>query len=277
MARTNRADELKATADLLKRPGAAGASQPFGSDRPRPTNARLANIDLDPNQPRKDPGDISDLVASIREHGLIQPLVIEPVDSTRYRLIAGERRYRACQQAGLDVVPVIVRTVKDQQRLELQLIENLHRKDLDAFEEAAGYQRLADEFNLTQAHVAERMGKSRTHVTQTLSLARIPEEVRAKCQSSDIALSRDTLYLIAKQPTPAKMLEVLQDAQTGRPIEERRARARKGEARETTPKKPKQVFSTEQNATVIVQSLTTRLTKPQTIEALKEALKKAKG
>ena len=277
MARPSVGSQVKGAVEALLDKSAGKAAPAFASERPRPTNLRLTQVELDPTQPRKDVGDISDLVSSISTHGLINALVVEQVDSKRFRLIAGERRFRACKQAGLKVVPAIVRTVEDQQRLELQLIENLHRKNLDPFEESAGYQRLMEEFSLTQAQVAQSMGKSRTHVTQTLSLASIPEEVRVRCQSSDIPLSRETLYLIAKQSVIEKMLEILQDSQSGRPFEERRQRARKGAARTTTPKKPKEVYSTNHGVTVIVQSLSEELDREQSIEGLKEALQKAQG
>jgi len=275
MARTSVADHVKDAAELLKQRPEGKAAPAFATVRPRPTMVRLETIEVDSLQPRKDIGDISDLVASIRQHGLIQPLVLEALDSKRFRLIAGQRRFRASQEAGLDVVPAIVRTVEDQQRLEIQLIENLHRKDLNPFEEAEGYKRLLDEFNLTHAQVAEAMGKSRTHITQSLSLTKIPEDIRTQCQSSDIALSRDVLYLIAKQRTAARMLEVLQDARSGRTFEERRERARKGKARTDKAKKPKAVYETRHGATVIVQSLSDTLTPSQTENALKEALRKA--
>jgi len=276
MARPTVADQVKNAADLLKGKSSGKSRPAFSTDRPRPTNVRLATIELDPSQPRKNIGDISDLVASISEHGLIQPLIVESIDSKGFRLIAGERRFHACKKAGLDVVPAIVRTVQDQQRLEIQIIENLHRKDLDPFEEASAYRRLMEEFNLTQDQVAKRVGKSRTRITETLSLTRIPDEVRDECLASDIPLTRDTLFLVARQDNPKKMQDILKSARDGAPKEIQRAKARKGTPRASMEKKPKQAFTTEHGATVIVQSKTTDLEKKQIVGALEDALHQAR-
>lgn len=269
---------LGQAAQTLKSGTASPGRPPFlHHHRPTQRLLRLEQIELDPSQPRKNVGDISDLVRSITDHGLIEPLVVRPISATTFRVIAGERRYQACKRAGLETVPCMVREPDEQNTIEIQLVENLHRKDLDPFEEANGYARLKNEHNYTDAVIAEKMAKSRTHVTQTLSLAKIPEEVQAQCQSSDIALSRDTLYLIAKQPTVEKMIAILCDVQNGVPHEQRRAKARKGQERQAaTPKKPKWAHSsTGQKATVVVQSHNSTLTRERRIEALKEALKEA--
>jgi ParB family chromosome partitioning protein len=280
MANNNSTSILKKAAQALKgRTTTKGRPAFVLTDRATPKLLRLSNIEFDPEQPRKNIGDISDLVTSITEHGLLTPLLVQPVGTNQYRIVAGERRYRACKQVGLDVVQCIVRTPTEQQTIELQLIENLHRKDLDAFEEAFGYARLKSEHNYSDATIAQKMAKSRTHVTQTLSLTKVPDDIREECQHADIPLSRDTLYLIAKQPTREKMLAVFQDVQNGVPREERRAKARKGEARQATaPKKPKWAYSSaEQKVTVVVQSHNSTLTKERRIEALREALKEVQA
>lgn len=266
--------------DKLKQAAEGGSSlgfDPLAGDEARLATIRLTDIEPDPDQPRKNMGDVEGLMASIAQHGIMQPLIVSPLDDTRYRLIAGERRYTAAKALQLKTVPALIRTVKDQNRLQLQLVENLHRKDLDPFEEAFGYQRLLEEFNLTHEQMAEQIGKSRTHITQTLSLTRIPPEVRERCQNSDISLSRDALYLIAKQDSIEKMLDILLGTEAGLSHEERRERARKGEPRpvSTGLKKPKRVFNTKQEASVIVQSTTDRLGHEQTVSALEEALEQA--
>jgi len=238
---------------------------------------RLADIEPDLDQPRIDLGDVSDLAASIREHGLIQPLVVSPIDGVRYRIIAGARRYEACKQVGLAVVPVIVRTETDQKRLEIQIIENLHRKDLNPFEEATGYRRLKDEFNLTDAEVAARVKRSRSRITEILSLTRIPEAIREECRRTDISLA--TLIQVAKQETADQMSRVLEDARGGISYVERRELSRKGKPRTPTKgsaTKPKTIFRTSQEAVVIVQALTEKLTPDQTLIALEEALQQAR-
>lgn len=258
--------------------GKGGLSfDPLAADEARLATIRLDAIEPDPNQPRKDVGDLKELKQSIRQHGILQPLVVSPLDDHRYRLISGERRYTAARELELRTVPALIRAVKDHHRLEQQLIENLHRKDLDPFEEADGYRRLADEFNLTHADIAEHIGKSRVRITETLSLSKIPPEIREECRSSDIPLSRDTLYLIAKQPAPEKMRDILKLALQKRPIEEKRHAARKGSPRSSPGLKPKIAYATNQDATVIVQSKTTELTQERTIAALQEALKQARS
>jgi ParB family transcriptional regulator, chromosome partitioning protein len=131
-----------------------------------------------PRQPRHhfSPADLEDLIASIKEHGILQPLVVTRVGST-FELIAGERRLRASRTLGLKTVPVIVRDANEQQKLELALIENIQRQDLNAFEEALAYKALVDEFNLTQEDVGKRVGKSRSNVANILRLLELPEEM----------------------------------------------------------------------------------------------------
>jgi ParB family chromosome partitioning protein len=240
---------------------------------------RLENIELDPNQPRKNLGDIADLVTSIQDHGIISPLVVRPLGPNRYCIVAGERRFTAAKQAGFDVVPCMVREPSEQETLEIQLIENLHRKDLDPFEEAEGYARLKSEHNFTDADIAKKMVKARSTITETLGLVRIPDELREQCRNSDIRLSRDTLYLIAKQKTPKAMLAVFQDAKDGIPHHQRRAKARKGEARTiSASRKPKWAYtSSDAKATVVVQSHNSTLTRERRIQALTDALKEAKS
>ncbi len=143
----------------------------------------VADIIPNPRQPRTkmDPDSLAELAASIKEHGLLQPLIITralPTARAPYQLIAGERRWRAAQQAGLDVVPVLLKEATPQQFLELALVENIQRADLNPLEEAEAYQALMSDFNLNQQHVAERVGKSRVAVANTLRLLRLPERVK---------------------------------------------------------------------------------------------------
>ncbi len=141
---------------------------------------RVAVLDLRPNpfQPRSHFRDeaLDELTQSIQENGILQPLVVRPT-SNGYEIVAGERRWRAAQRAGLAEVPIIIRDFDNQQMLELALIENLQREDLSAVEEAVAYRRLIDEFQLTQEQVAERVGKSRVAVTNALRLLRLPEPI----------------------------------------------------------------------------------------------------
>lgn len=131
-------------------------------------------MDIEPNrdQPRKDFDEeaISELAASIETHGLIQPIVVKPTANGRYSIIAGERRWRACRLAGLTEVPVVIRDGDEKTLMELALVENLQREDLNAVEEAMGYRALIDTYGMTQEEVATRVGKSRSTVTNALRL-----------------------------------------------------------------------------------------------------------
>ncbi|MEK7619639.1 MAG: ParB/RepB/Spo0J family partition protein [Patescibacteria group bacterium] len=138
----------------------------------------VGDIVENPRQPRHhfSPAELEDLIASIKEHGILQPLVATRAGN-KYELIAGERRLRASRTLGLKTVPVIVRDANEQQKLELALIENIQRQDLNAFEEALAYKALVDEFNLTQEEVGKRVGKSRSNVANILRLLELPEEM----------------------------------------------------------------------------------------------------
>jgi len=143
------------------------------------------DIDIDrilPNshQPRKhfDEESLEELANSIREHGVIQPLVVRPLDDGFFQLIAGERRWRAAQRAGLARIPVVIRDAGDHNTLEIALIENLQREDLNPIEEAQAYERLISEFGMKQDEVARRVGKNRTTIANMLRLLRLPPEVQ---------------------------------------------------------------------------------------------------
>ncbi len=139
------------------------------------------DIIANPRQPRHHfaEEDLTDLMASIQEHGILQPLVVSVRDDGKYELIAGERRLRSARAVGLESVPVLVRTVNDQQKLELALIENIQRAELNAVEEARAYQALMNDFGLTQEDVAGRVGKSRSQVANTVRLLELPTEMLA--------------------------------------------------------------------------------------------------
>lgn len=168
------------------------------------TELALSQIEPDPDQPRKDLGDLSELAASIREMGVVQPIIVSIVGMERYRILAGERRFGAARLAGLERIPAIVRTVEEHDRLQLQILENLHRKDLTPFEEARAYQALADQFNLTQEIIARRLGRSQESVSETLRLLTLPTSIQEGfAQAQDSArgrISKSLLLEIARQP-----------------------------------------------------------------------------
>ena len=181
---------------------AASAGTPVGRMVP------IDEIDPNPHQPRQVMGDLSELIASIAEKGIIEPLVVRPRGG-RFQIIAGERRYQASVQLGLRELPVIVRDVDDTEMLELALIENLQRKDLTPFEESEALHGLAASCGYTHEDLARRLGKSRTSVTESLALHAIPEDVRNLCRLADIT-SKSVLLQIVRQETPQKMLALIE-------------------------------------------------------------------
>ncbi len=135
-----------------------------------------------PHQPRSqfDEQSLRELADSIREHGLIQPLIVTRTGEDRYTLITGERRWRAARLVGLETVPVVIKDVAPQQMLEIALVENVQRSDLNVLEEALAYKHLSEEFGLTQDQIAQRVGKSRVAVANTMRLLKLPEAIKAR-------------------------------------------------------------------------------------------------
>src|SRR5207342_1440041 len=165
-------------------------------------------IDPNPNQPRQVMGDLSELIASIGEKGIIEPLVVRQ-RGERFQIIAGERRYQASVQAGLRELPVVIREVDDTEVIELALIENLQRKDLTPFEESEALHGLADRCGYTHEDLAQRLGKSRTSVTESLALNAMPASVRTLCRLADIS-SKSLLLQVVRQETPDKMTALIE-------------------------------------------------------------------
>ena len=154
-----------------------------------PAEASLEDILPNSRQPRTvfDAEALDELAASIRQYGLIQPLVVRPLAEGKYELIAGERRLRAAKIAGLRAVPIVLRSAGNQSALEIALIENVQREDMNALECARSYRKLIDEFGLTQEQVADRVGKSRTAIANTLRLIRLPEAIQQGLEEGKIS------------------------------------------------------------------------------------------
>ena len=166
----------------------------------------LDKIDPNPEQPRVDFGDLTELTASIAEKGVLEPLLVKPNRLTgRWMIIAGERRFRSAQRAGLKEVPCVEMEVDEGTIAEIALIENMQRKDLTVWEEADGLLALIDRFGYTHDDVARKVGKSRTTVTEAMAIARIPEEVRVICKEGDIT-AKSSLLQIVRQPDDDSML-----------------------------------------------------------------------
>lgn len=167
----------------------------------------IEKIDPSARQPRNHLGDLKDLVASIKEKGVLEPILVRPFDE-RYEIIAGERRYRASKKAGLKEIPCIEMDVEDREAMEISLVENIQRKDLDAFEEADGLKALADIYGYSHQQVADKIGKSRSTVTETMNLSKIPYELRNLCAEFNIT-SRTTLIEVSKQKTEEDMQHLI--------------------------------------------------------------------
>jgi ParB family transcriptional regulator, chromosome partitioning protein len=192
----------------------------------------LSSIEPDPDQPRTSMGDLDDLVSSIRDKGILEPILLRPLPGAEaaddgtdelgslfgrteaagpaYRIISGERRYRAAQEAGLYEVPAIVFEVSEEEAREIALIENLQRKDLTPFEEAQGYKALIDRHEYTHERIAEAVGKARTVITESLSLLQMPAKVRQTVQALGIH-SRSLLLEVLKADGEEEMLRLLEE------------------------------------------------------------------
>jgi len=214
-----------------------GALIPSGGSSPGLRKVHIDAIVPNPHQPRStfDQEALEELAASIREVGLIQPLIVQeipaedPTQPPRYQLITGERRWRAARLAGLEQVDVILKEATPQELLELALIENIQRADLNPLEEAAAYQQLAEEFGLTQERIAERVGRSRASVANTMRLLRLPQKIKDALLANQITEGHArALLMLDDQEQLEAFAQVLEKGLSVRQTEElvRRCRAR---------------------------------------------------
>jgi ParB family chromosome partitioning protein len=176
----------------------------------------IGDLEPDPEQPRTSIGDLSELTESVRSKGILEPLIVRPnpdyeAGRAHYRIISGERRFRAAQQAELTELPVIEMGVDDDEALEIGLIENLQRKDLTLFEEAQGYRALGERFGYTHEQIAGAMGKSRTVVTESLSLLALPEVIQALADELGVQ-SKSLLLEVAKLKSIEEMRSIVEQA-----------------------------------------------------------------
>ena len=168
----------------------------------------IDQIDANPNQPRQVMGDLSELMASIAEKGIIEPLIVRQ-RGRRFQIIAGERRYQAAVQVGLREIPIVIRDSDDNEVIEIALVENIQRKDLTAFEEAEALHSLSTRCNYTHEDMAKRLGRSRTAITESLSLNNMPDEVKNLCRLADIH-SKSLLLQIVRQGDHQKMVALIE-------------------------------------------------------------------
>ena len=167
----------------------------------------IEKIRANPNNPRRffSDSELEDLCNSIKEHGIVQPILVRPargedLGGAEYEIIAGERRWRASQKAAIHEVPIIIRDVEDKQALELAIIENVQRSDLNAVEEALGYQQLIDEYDYTQNDLAQVIGKSRSHVANTLRLLKLPPNVQSLVNDGSLSAGHARTLVTADDP-----------------------------------------------------------------------------
>lgn len=169
----------------------------------------LTKIDPNPHQARNELGDIGELMASIKAKGVLEPILVRPVGD-RYEIIAGERRFRASQSLGLSEIPCIEMAIEESEAMEVSLIENLQRKDLDVFEEAEGLNALIDIYNYTHEQISDKIGKARSTITEILTITKIPARIRDLCQEARI-VSRSTLLEIAKLKDAREMENLVRE------------------------------------------------------------------
>ena len=184
----------------------------------------ISQIEPNPNQPRRefDEDALQELATSIRELGIIQPITIRKIEGSKYQIIAGERRWRASQLAGLTTIPAYIVTVEDQNAMEMALVENIQREDLNAIEIALAYQHLAETTGMTQAKISERVGKSRAAVTNYMRLLKLPAQVQMALKNHEIEMGHARALLAIDSPSQQIKLfkEVQQQQYSVRKVEE---------------------------------------------------------
>jgi ParB family chromosome partitioning protein len=231
----------------------------------------IEDIETNPEQPRTNVGDLTELARSIEKRGILEPLLVRPLGDGRFRIIAGERRFRAAIEAGLTEVPCIELDVSENEVVEIALIENLHRRDLHPFEEADGYAALSSKYEYTQQQIADAVGKSRVSITEALSLLEIPEELRDECRRADIH-ARSVLLQIARLGSAEKMRGAIAAVASGSTRDDLRAKKRE-EAAGSRPKKFSFVYRPKGGPFKLNLSFSkSRVDKSELIESLRQVI-----
>ena len=193
----------------------------------------LDRITPNPNQPRRDfdTESLNELADSIAEIGIVQPITLRKMDDGTFQIIAGERRWRASKQAGLRTIPAYIRTADDENMMEMALIENIQREDLNAVEIALAYQHLIEQYNLTQEKLSERIGKNRTTITNYLRLLRLPAPIQMALQNKDIDMGHARALLALDNPTLQIKLfqQIIKEKLSVRKVEEMVQKLKNGE------------------------------------------------
>jgi ParB family chromosome partitioning protein len=201
----------------------------------------IDQIEANPNQPRRefDPEALQELANSIRELGIVQPITLRQVDDHKFQIIAGERRWRASQLAGLKAIPAYIRTIKDENVMEMALVENIQREDLNAIEIALAYEHLLEKSGMTQEKVSERVGKSRAAIANYLRLLKLPAEVQMALQKKDLDMGHARALLALDSPSLQLKLfkEIHKNGYSVRKVEELVQQLNNGEDIQTAKKK----------------------------------------
>ncbi len=246
--------------------------KPAGESRPAPSQeeksesgsgviqASISEIQVGSFQPRKNfhPDSIAELAESIKSQGILQPLLVRPRAAGGYELIAGERRLRAAKAAGLEKVPLIVREADDRSALELALVENLQREDLDPIEEAEAYQRLLAEYEYTQEELSKRVGKDRATVSNAMRLLKLPEDMREDISAGRITAGHARAILMAGAES---LMRKIRDAVVNEGISVREAERRAQATRKPSPKKAGQKPRAEQGNEIFIKDMQEKLTR----------------
>lgn len=237
----------------------------------------LEFIEANAEQPRTQLGNIEELAASVREKGVLEPILVRVIGPNRYQIISGERRFRAASMAGLDEIPAIELDVDDKEQLEIALIENIQRKDLTAFEEAEGLYVLQQKFGYTHEKISQVIGKSRTTVTETLLINEIPDRIRVLCREAGIS-NKSVLVQVARAGSEEAMEQVVRAFAAG---ELSRDDLRKQTASKPEPKKagrPKNfTYALKDKSLPFTLNLAFRkpnVEKSEVIDAVRELLKR---
>lgn len=233
---------------IVEAEAAPPAGEVAGKDAGQPASLNMKDIAIDkivpnPHQPRKQMDDqaLEELVASIKELGIVQPIMVRPSGEV-YELVVGERRWRASRKAGLKTIPAIIRTSTNTESLEMALVENIQREDLNAIEEALAYRQLIDDFDISQNDIAKRVGKDRATVANTLRLLQLPPEIQRLVVSGDITSghARSLLALQGDSFQGKLARRIVREDLSVRQIEDIIRRWRKGIASEPQRRKPLQ-------------------------------------
>lgn len=223
----------------------------------------ISQIEANPNQPRRefDPTALQELANSIREIGIIQPITLRQVDEERYQIIAGERRWRASQMAGLAAIPAYIRTIKDENVMEMALVENIQREDLNAIEIALAYEHLMSSTGMTQEKVSERVGKSRTAIANYLRLLKLPAQVQMALQNKEIDMGHARALLAIDSPSLQVKLfkEIQKNGYSVRKVEEMAQKLKNGEDIVSGKKKIASKQQMPENMTAMRQRLAEQL------------------